>query len=107
VAFTPARWDAFSVAHAEVLALGIPLVTSDRITMAQDLRDADAARLCPLAVEPLAEAIRSLEADPQRRQELGRRGKAWAELNCNPDRAGVRFREFYQAVLQRNGIGRN
>ncbi len=102
---SPARWDAFSVAHAEVLALGIPLVTSDRVTMAEDLRAADAAQLCPPAIEPLVEAICSLEANPRRRQELGRRGKAWAELNCDPDRAGIRFREFYQAVLDRRGVG--
>jgi len=98
---SPARWDAFSVAHAEVLALGIPLVTSDRITMAQDLREANAALLAPLAVEPLAKAIASLEADPELRQTLGRRGKAWAELSCNPDRAGLLFRDFYQGILER------
>ena len=69
--------------------------------MAQDLKEADAALLAPLAVEPLTKAIGSLAADPERRRTLGNRGKAWAEMNCNPDRAGLRFREFYQAILER------
>jgi glycosyltransferase involved in cell wall biosynthesis len=98
---SPARWDAFSVAHAEALALGLPLVTSDRIAMAADLREADAALLAPLAVEPLAKAICSLEADQELRRTLGNRGKAWAEMNCNPDRAGLLFREYYQSILDR------
>jgi len=98
---SPSRWDAFSIAHAEALALGLPLVTSNKINMAQDLREADAALLTPLAVEPLAKAICSLEADEELRRTLGNRGKAWAELNCNPERAGLLFREFYQAILER------
>ena len=98
---SPSRWDAFSIAHAEALALGLPLVTSNKINMAPDLREADAALLVPLAVEPLAKAIGLLEADQELRRTLGNRGKAWAEMNCNPERAGFLFREFYQAILER------
>lgn len=103
---SPSRWEAFNIAQTEAMAVGLPVVTSTKVNLAADLREADAALLSPLAVEPLVEAIRSLEADPPRRQELGRRGKAWAELNCNPDRAGIRFREFYQAILDRKAAGR-
>ena len=37
---------------------------------------------------------------------MRRRGKAWAELNCNPDRAGLLFLEFYQTILDRAASGR-
>ena len=98
---SPSRWDAFSTAHAEALALGLPLVTSDQITIAQDLREADAAVTVRLAAEPLAKAIAALAADPERRRMLGSRGKAWAEKNCDPDRAGSRFEQFYRLLLDK------
>lgn len=103
---SPSRWEAFSIAQAEAMMAGLPVVTSTKINLAQDLREADAALLAPLAAEPLAEAIATFAADPERRRALGNRGKAWAEKNCDSDRAGARFREFYQAVLGRARAGR-
>jgi glycosyltransferase involved in cell wall biosynthesis len=99
---SPSRWEAFSVAQAEAMAVGLPLVTSTKINLALDLREADAALLTPLAVEPLAKAIVTLEVDQERRRAMGNRGRAWAEAHCNPDRAGLRFREFYQSILERS-----
>jgi glycosyltransferase involved in cell wall biosynthesis len=96
---SPSRWEAFSIAQAEAMAVGLPVVTSTKVNLAQDLREADAALLTPLAVEPLAKAIAVLEADEGRRQALSKRGIAWAAKNCDPDRAGVRFRGFYQSIL--------
>jgi len=98
---SPSRWEAFNIALAEAMAVGLPAVTSTKGNLAPDLRKADAALLTPLEVEPLAKAIASLEADQERRRALGRRGKAWVEANCNPDLAGPRFREFYQSILDR------
>ena len=86
---SPSRWEAFSIAQAEAMAVGLPVVTSTGVNLAPDLREADAALLVPLAVEPLAKAIATLEADPERRRALGNRGKAWMERNCDPDRAGA------------------
>jgi glycosyltransferase involved in cell wall biosynthesis len=103
---SPSRWEAFSIAQAEAMAIGLPVVTSTQVNLASDLREADAALLTPLAVEPLAKAMATLEADGERRHALGNRGRAWAELNCGADRAGARFLEFYQAILeQAHGAG--
>ena len=96
---SPSRWEAFSIAQAEAMMVGLPVVTSTRVNLAQELREADAALLTPPAVEPLAKALATLAADQERRRALGNRGKAWAERNCDPDLAGPRFREFYQAIL--------
>lgn len=98
---SPSRWEAFSIAQAEAMAVGLPVVTSTRVNLASELREADAALLTPLAVEPLARALATLAADEERRRALGHRGKAWVERNCNPDRAGARFLEFYQSVLEK------
>jgi glycosyltransferase involved in cell wall biosynthesis len=102
---SPARWEAFGIAQVEAMAIGLPVVTTTRVSLAQDLREADAAHLTPLEVEPLAESIAALAADAERRQALGRRGTAWMQANCDPDGAGTRFQQFYDAVLQQQALG--
>jgi glycosyltransferase involved in cell wall biosynthesis len=99
---SPSRWEAFSIAQAEAMAIGLPVVTSTGVNLALDLREADAALLTPLAVEPLAKAIATLEADGVGRQALANRGQAWVRKYCDPDHAGPRFQQFYQAILEKN-----
>ena len=99
---SPSRWEALSIAQAEAMAIGLPVVTSTEVNLALDLREADAALLTPLAVEPLAKAIATLEADGEGRQALAKRGQAWVRKNCDPDHAGPRFQQFYQAILEKN-----
>jgi glycosyltransferase involved in cell wall biosynthesis len=99
---SPSRWEAFSIAQAEAMAIGLPVVTTTKVSLALELRNADAALLIPPRAELLAKALTTLEADAEQRQTLGKRGKAWMESNCDPARAGDRFLEFYQSVLERN-----
>lgn len=107
VFLSPSRWEAFSIAQAEAMAIGLPVITSTKVNLALELREADAALLTPLAVEPLAKAIAMLEADPERRRALGNRGHAWAMRLCDPDPAGLRFQKFYQSVLEQTRETRN
>ena len=54
---------------------GLPLLTSTKINLAPQLKEVDAAFLVPPAARPLAEAMKRLEAEPQLRANLGRRGQ--------------------------------
>ena len=96
---SPSRWEAFSVAHVEALACGLPLVTSNTIAMAPELSRTNAALLVPPRAQPLAEALSRLEKDRELLRALGDRGRMWTEMNCSPERAGTRFLEFYQTIL--------
>lgn len=98
---SPSRWEAFSIAQAEAMAMGLPVVTSTKVNLAPELRETDAALVVPPEPEPLARAIAALEADRERRRAVGERGKAWMERNCNPERAGARFLQFYQSILEK------
>jgi len=98
---SPSRWDAFPVAMTEAMASGLPLVTSNKIGPAQDFAQAHAALLVPLDEAALVEAIKKLEANPEERKALAQRGRAWVEQNCSPERAGARFLEFYQSILEK------
>ncbi len=101
---SPSRWEAFGIALVEAMAIGLPLVTSNRISLAPELRAADAAFMVPVSVEALGQAVAMLAADPQRRHELGARARAWAEEHCDPDRVGARFAEFYRSILKRTHV---
>jgi len=98
---SPSRYEAFNIAQAEAMAAGLPVVTSTATSLAPELRVAGAAILAPLAVEPLAQAIATLEADPDLRRIMGSRGRRWVEMNCSPRQAGERFRRFYESILER------
>src|ERR1039458_4255102 len=98
---SPSRWEAFSIAQAEAMAVGLPVVTSTGVNLAPVLREADAALLTPLEADSLAKAIATLEGDQERRRALGNRGRAWMQANCNPDLAGLRFWDFYLSILER------
>jgi glycosyltransferase involved in cell wall biosynthesis len=99
---SPSRKEAFSISLVEAMSCGLPILTSTKIMLARELREANAALLTPPAARPLAQAIALLEGNPELREGLARRGKTWVQMTCDPDRAGARFREFYQYILEKH-----
>ncbi len=63
----------------EYLAAGKPVVAALAGEAAQILREAGAWVVPPADSEALAAAIRTLAADPQRRQAMGRQGRCYVE----------------------------
>lgn len=83
------------------MASGLPLLTSSQISLAADLRKAEAAILVHLEVEALTQALATLAGDRMLREGLASRGKAWVDKKCDMDIAGRRFRRFYEFILAR------
>lgn len=87
----------------ELLGAGKAVVGAVSGEAAEILGAADAVVVAPEAPDQLADAIRRLGADPERRRVMGERGRAYVE--ANHDRRALAG--TYRAILQRaNGRGR-
>jgi glycosyltransferase involved in cell wall biosynthesis len=101
VLFSPTREDVWGVVLIEAMAAGVPVVTTTAAGASSAVRSAGAGVVVPPGSVPeLREALADLLADPQRRRELGRRGRQAA------DRFGVgafadRVLQAYERALSR------
>ena len=73
----PSLAEGFGLPALESLAAGVPLVTSDRTAVPEVVGEA-AVRIEPESIEEIAQAIRSLLGDEDRRRRLVEAGKARA-----------------------------
>src|SRR5262245_31344526 len=75
----PTRSDPWGIPVIEAMAAGVPVVTTEAAGSAPAAARVGAAVLVPArSPAPLAEAMRELLANPDRRREMGERGKAEA-----------------------------
>jgi hypothetical protein len=86
----------------EYLAAGKPVVAALAGEAAQILREAGAWIVPPADSEALASAIRTLAADPQRRQAMGRQGRCYVEKHF--DRGALA--QLYRKLLDAPGAQR-
>ena len=96
---SPSRREAFGLAIAEAMACGLPVLTSETICLAGELRAADAATITSPEPKSIAQSIAMLANDRPRREALASNGKAWVQEHCSAERAGIRFRDFYAGIL--------
>jgi len=93
----PSRADNFPLAVLEAMAAGVPVVATRVGGVPELVLDGETG----LIVEPenpagLAEALDSLAADPDRRRELGRRGRERARDDFSPQRMARRTVGLYR-----------
>lgn len=74
----PSNAENFGIAVAEALAAGLPVVISRRVNTAPAIELAGAGLVAKGEPHAFGEALRSLLRDPERRADLGRRGREFA-----------------------------
>jgi glycosyltransferase involved in cell wall biosynthesis len=93
------RWDAFNISLAEALRREIPTVVSEGLHLAQDLAAAGGAEVVACSAPAIANAIRVLSRDADRRRTIASHGKAWVIAHCSQEQVGAGFAAFYEKVL--------
>lgn len=98
--------EALPLTLVEALGCGVPVVASDSPGVRSVLSDGEEGLLVrPGAPDELAAALRALLDDPERRQRMGRRGRAKVEQQFCWSERGARLEAIYERVLS-EGRGR-
>ena len=85
----------------QALACGTPLVTADTPAARELLVHDESALLVPAGEpEALAAALRTLRADPELAQRLGRGGRAAYEAQASEQALGARWRGLFERALE-------
>jgi glycosyltransferase involved in cell wall biosynthesis len=97
VALYPSLYEGFGFPALEALAAGVPLITSDCSALPEVVGDA-AVLVNPESVEDMAQAIRSLLKDTERRRKLIVQGRARAK-ELSWDQAARQVLAVYRELL--------
>lgn len=98
----PSLYEGLGGALIEAMALGLPIVASDVPAIREVVEAGRNAFLVPPADERgLANAIRSLLDDPQRRQAFGRHSRRIFEARFTLDRSTAAMASLYERVVGR------
>jgi glycosyltransferase involved in cell wall biosynthesis len=99
----PSYQENFGIAVAEALAYGLPVVISDQVALAQEVREAGAGRVVPVDnATSLAEALRGY-ADPEARQCAARNARSLAAQRFDHDALAAALFRLYAGVLNPSG----
>jgi len=95
----PSYSENFGNVVAEAMSMGCPVVVSPEVGISAMVEATGAGIVTPCEPHELAAAVRQLMSDPQKRRELGRRGRAAARAQLSWTGIARRTDEFYRQVM--------
>jgi len=95
----PSYYENFGIAVAEAMAAGVPVAISDRIHIAEDIRQAEAGWVGPLEVDAIANLIKSALLDPEERKWRGLNGKEYAKKYYDWEAIAQQTIDAYEHIL--------
>lgn len=96
----PSYSENFSVAVVEAMAVGLPVIISDRVGIAPDVKQARAGLVIPCEVNALVAALVSLVDNPGSRQQMGLNGHQLARERFSIEAATRDLIAVYEDMLQ-------
>jgi glycosyltransferase involved in cell wall biosynthesis len=99
----PSYSENFGVAAAEALAAGVPVLLSDKVALAEDVRAAQAGMVVECSASAIADGLRQLLGDDALRARLGKKGRDFASENYSPNSIGRKLKNLYESVVKESG----
>lgn len=96
----PSHSENFGIVVLEAMAMGCPVVVTPEVGLAQTVADADCGRVVDGEPAALAEAIKELLAQPERRASMARKGRETALRDFSWGGVAGRMEAAYGDVLQ-------
>jgi glycosyltransferase involved in cell wall biosynthesis len=97
----PSYSEGFSMVCLEAMAARTPALLSDRVGFAEAIRAYDAAELIELTPEGVLNGLRSLLANPARRETIGQNGQRLVREQYSIDKLSRQLLHQYQAARSR------
>ena len=92
----PSYYENFGIAVAEAMAIGIPVVISDRVHIWQDIQSANAGWVTPCEVGELTKALQSAIETPEERKQRGENARQLTKAKYSWKAIAQEMIEAYQ-----------
>ncbi|MFG6101724.1 glycosyltransferase [Leptothoe sp. EHU-05/26/07-4] len=96
----PSQTENFSMAIAEAMAAGLPVVITPEVQIAPDILSAGAGVVAKGTCDDFTAAIAGLLADPDRRHQMGERGQHWAKQHYDWSVIAGQLTQVYSGILR-------
>jgi glycosyltransferase involved in cell wall biosynthesis len=99
----PSYSENFGLAVGEAMAVGLPVIISDKVNIWREVAAAGAGRVIPCDAEALADQILDLLAHPEAAAQMGRQGRALVEERFHWPRIARHLAEAYARIIDEHG----
>ena len=100
----PSVSENFSIATAEAMRAGKPVIVTPGVQLAPEIITANAGLVVEQDVNALFDGISELLSSPKLREELGKNGSTWASNRYCPNSIATNLIRIYRAIIDKSGF---
>ena len=98
----PSYTENFGLAVIEAMAVGLPIIISDKVNIWREVESAGAGKVVPCEAGKLTEAILDLLDKPEMAREIGQKGQALVRDEFHWPDIALRLQETYAILIERH-----